>query len=234
MTADSAASHSAVAPRRQQLNEEVAAYVRELIMSGAVRSGEFLRMERIAEAIGVSNTPVREGLLALSGQGYVRQLPRRGFVVAPLRQQDVRDLFWAQAFLAGELGARAARRINPEQLAKLQEIDTAYCEAVVAGERSSIIELGHAFHRGINLAAGSVRLAMLLGSVVRTLPLKFYATIEGWIDASHDEHREILGALRRRDETGTRTLMENHISGGADRLIDTLEGRGLWKVTEGS
>ena len=233
MTADPAATHVVVG-RRQQLNEEVAAYVRELIMSGAVRPGEFLRMERIAEAVGVSNTPVREGLLTLSSQGYVRQLPRRGFVVAPLEQQDIRDLFWAQAFLAGELAARAAKKIGPEQLARLEDIDTAYCEAVAAEEHSRVVELGHAFHRGINLAADSIRLAMLLGSVVRTLPLQFYATIEGWIEASHDEHREILDGLGERDETKTRTLMEDHISGGADRLIDTLEGRGLWSVTEES
>ena len=232
MVADPAATHLVVAPRRQQLNEEVASYVRELIMSGAVRSGEFLRVERIAEAVGVSNTPVREGLLALSGQGYVRQVPRRGFVVAPLKQQDIRDLFWAQAFLAGELAARATKKISPEQVAKLEDIDTAAREAVAAGDHSRVVELGHAFHRRINLAADSIRLAMLLSSVVRTLPLQFYSTIEGWIEASHNQHREILGALRGRDETTTRILMEEHISGGADRLIDTLERRGLWRVTE--
>ena len=73
---------------------------------------------------------------------------------------------------------------------------------------------------------------MLLGSVVRTLPLQFYSTIEGGIEASDNEHREILAGLRKRDETKTRTLMENHISGVADRLIDMLEGRGLWRATE--
>jgi DNA-binding GntR family transcriptional regulator len=231
MTADSAATHLVVA-RRQQLNEEVAAYVRELIMSGAVRSGEFLRMERIAEAVGVSNTPVREGLLALSSQGYVRQLPRRGFVVAPVKQQDIRDLFWAQGLVAGELAVRATKKISLEQLARLEDIDTAYREAVTAEERSRVVELGHAFHRGINLAADSYRLAMLLGSVVRTLPMQFYSTIEGGIEASDNEHREILGGLRKRDETKTRTLMEDHISGVADRLIDMLERRGLWRATE--
>jgi DNA-binding GntR family transcriptional regulator len=69
-------------PRRTQLPEEVASYVRELIISGAVSPGEYLRMEPIAEAVGVSNTPVREGLLALAGEGFVRLVPRRGFVVA--------------------------------------------------------------------------------------------------------------------------------------------------------
>jgi DNA-binding GntR family transcriptional regulator len=231
MTADPAATHL-VGARRQQLNEEVAAYVRELIMSGAVRSGEFLRMERIAEAVGVSNTPVREGLLALSSQGYVRQLPRRGFVVAPLKQQDLRDLFWVQAFLTGELAARAAKKIDHEQLARLEDIDTAYRQAVAAREHSRVVELGHAFHRGINLAADSIRLAMLLGSLVRTLPLQVYSTIEGWIEVSHNDHREILDGLGERDETKTRTLMEDHISGGAARLIDTLEGRGLWRGTQ--
>ena len=39
------------APKRQQLPEEVASYVRELIVSGTVGQGEFLRMERIAEAV---------------------------------------------------------------------------------------------------------------------------------------------------------------------------------------
>src|SRR4051794_6008524 len=114
MTANAFVSHLVPGPRRQQLPEEVAAYVRELIMSGAVRPGDFLRMDRIAEAVGVSNTPVREGLLALSNQGFVRQMPRRGFVVAPFKRQDIQDLFWAQGLLAGELGARAAKKITDE------------------------------------------------------------------------------------------------------------------------
>jgi DNA-binding GntR family transcriptional regulator len=77
MTTDSILGYLNRDSKRQQLPEEVAAYVREQIMSGAVREGDFLRMERIAEAMGVSNTPVREGLLTLSNQGFVRQIPRR-------------------------------------------------------------------------------------------------------------------------------------------------------------
>src|SRR3984885_15969294 len=107
---------------RQQLPEEVASYVREMIVSGEVRPGEFLRMERIAEAVGVSNTPVREGLLILRSEGLVELVPRRGFVVSPFSRQDVRDLFWAQAQLARELAARAARNISPDQLAELEVI----------------------------------------------------------------------------------------------------------------
>src|SRR5919199_2290423 len=124
--------------RRQALPEEVATYVRELIISGAVRPGEFLRMEPIAEAVGVSNTPVREGLLSLRSEGFVQLVPRRGFVVAPFTQQDVRDLFWAQAQLGSELAARAAKKISPEQISTLEAILAQFERASAAGDKQGV------------------------------------------------------------------------------------------------
>ncbi|MYX42613.1 GntR family transcriptional regulator, partial [Streptomyces sp. SID89] len=106
--------------KRKPIPDEVASYVRELIISGEVRAGEFLRIDLIAAAIGVSNTPVREGLLTLRSEGFVQLVPRRGFVVVPFTREDLHDLFWTQAQLAGELAARAAVRITAEAVAELE------------------------------------------------------------------------------------------------------------------
>ncbi|MGD1222409.1 GntR family transcriptional regulator [Streptomyces krungchingensis] len=218
--------------RRQPLAEEVASYVRELIISGEVRPGDFLRTERVAEAVGVSSTPVREGLLALRSEGFVQLVPRRGFVVAPFTRQDVRDLFWAQARLSGELAARAARQITAQQIARIEVILDRYQAAVEADDTERVAGLGHAFHREINLAAGSHRLALLLGSVVKHLPNRFYATIEGQVAATRTEHPLLLDALRKHQAHKARSLMEQHILAGADRLIEVLEERGLWNDQE--
>lgn len=220
-------------PKRTQLPEEVATYVRELIMSGAVRPGEFLRMERIAEAVGVSNTPVREGLLALRSEGFVTLAPRRGFVVAPFTRQDIRDLFWAQAQLGGELAARAAKNMPPERLARLQKCIDDFEIAIPSGDKEEIAEIGHLFHREINLAADSRRLALLQGAVVSHLPNRFYAMIEGQIAATRTEHPELLAVFAKGDARKARTVMERHIFDGADRLIETLELQGLWDQTDG-
>jgi DNA-binding GntR family transcriptional regulator len=230
MTADSLwrSGTGGTGPRRQQLPEEVAAYVRELIMTGAVRPGEFLRMERIAEAVGVSNTPVREGLLALSNQGFVRQIPRRGFVVEPFTQQDIRDLFWSQSILAGELAARAAKKITAERLVVLEGLVEQHDLAAANDDLDALDRLGHAFHREINIAADSMRLALLLDSVVRTLPQHFYSTIDGMVAASHDPHHAIIEALRKRNSSQARKLMQSHISEGADRVIESLSKRNFW------
>ncbi|MEN0137242.1 MAG: GntR family transcriptional regulator [Rhodococcus sp. (in: high G+C Gram-positive bacteria)] len=214
--------------RRQQLPEEVASYVREKILAGEARAGEFLRIEPIARAVGVSSTPVREGLLALRSEGFVEMLPRRGFVVAPFTKQDIRDLFWAQAQLAGELAARAARNITPDEIAQLEAILDEHQGAIAQGDNDRITSLGHAFHRRINLAAHSPRLARLLGSVVANLPNRFYAIIEGHLPTTQEDHPLLLDALRNHATEKARTLMEKHILDSADQLISGLERHGLW------
>ena len=216
--------------KRQQLPDEVAAYVRELILSGQVRPGEFLRMEPIAEALGVSNTPVREGLLTLRSEGFVRLEPRRGFMVASFTPQDVRDIFWAQAQLASELAARAAKLITPEELDRLERINEEFGRAVENNDEERIAELGVAFHIVINKAARSYRLALLLESVSSQLPAVFYATIEGRAVETRREHTELTEAIRSRQVRKVRTVTEQHILGSASRLIATLTARGLWEA----
>jgi DNA-binding GntR family transcriptional regulator len=213
---------------RQQLSDEVASYVRELIISGAVRSGEYLRMEKIASAVGVSNTPVREGLLSLRSEGFVQLVPRRGFVVAPFTQQDVRDLFWAEAHFAGELTARAAANMTTAQLERLAEVHELHHRAVADGDTEAIAVLGRSFHREINKAADSPRLALLLNSVVRHIPNRVLATIEGQVAAASREHGLVLAALREGDGAQARAVMQRHVLEGADHLVAALEERGVW------
>ncbi|WP_216893540.1 GntR family transcriptional regulator [Nocardia alni] len=221
--------------QRQQLSEDVATYVRELIITGRVRPGDFLRTEPIAEAVGVSNTPVREGLLLLSGEGFVELVPRRGFMVSAFSRQDVRDIFWAQATLAGELTGRAAKLITPTQLEHLADVNARHAEAVAQGtDPALVVQLGHEFHRTINLAADSRRLAMLLRSIVRQLPNRFYNDIEGHSKHTMQEHPAILEALQKRRAKAANTLMRDHIMEGADELVAMLETQGLWSEEEKS
>ncbi len=206
--------------QRQQLSDDVADYVRELIISGRVRSGEFLRAEPIAEAVGVSNTPVREGLLLLSGEGFVELVPRRGFMVSAFSARDVRDLFWAQATLAGELAARAAKSISPRDLARLADIVGEHEKAVADGaEADRTVALRDEFHRTIVSAAESRRLALLLGSIAKQLPSRFHRDT----DDSLDFLPAMLEALRKGRAKTASSLMRDHIMSGADALIATLE-----------
>ncbi|KXX60434.1 GntR family transcriptional regulator [Rhodococcus sp. LB1] len=197
-----------------------------MILSGTVRTGQFLRIERIAEAVGVSTTPVREGLLKLHSEGFVEAAPRRGYVVAPFTEQDVRDLFWAHARLAGELASRAAENITPTAIDELETILHDHQKAISRGGVDDIAALRHDFHRKIIVTAGSPRIARLLDSVAANLPNFFDARPDTHQSTTHETR--LLDALHKRDAALAKTLMETHTLARADHMIAELDRRGLW------
>lgn len=210
-----------------QLSETVAMHLRQGIISGRLKRGEFLRVDAIAKSLGVSTTPVREGLLLLQSESFVRLIPRRGFVVNGFSKQDLLDLFWAQAVIGGELAARAATSMSKAEVDRLEAIQEGHKDAFIA-KHPSATHHGYQFHRAINLAAQSPRLALLIGSLTRQVPNQFYAEIEGRLEDALEYHPLILKALRAGDAEGARTLMHQHIYSGGKHLVAQLERQGMW------
>ena len=227
-----------IAPRdeggvgRQQLSASVATHLREQIISGQLRPGAFLRIDSIARELDVSTTPVREGLLLLQSESFVRLMPRRGFVVNSFTKSDLRDLFWAQATIGARLAELAAMRMSKTDFARLQNIHVRHEQAVAHHDREVAARLGHQFHRTINLAAQAPRLALLLGSLTKQLPNRFYASIEGQLEDAVSYHPIIINAIGVQDADGARSQMYRHIENGAEHLIAMLERQGTWVGAE--
>jgi len=163
--------------RRPQLADEVATHLRALIMSGRLRPGERVRLEEVAEQLGVSITPVREALLTLRGEDMVELEPRKGYVVAPLSKQDIVDVFTVQGDIAGELAARAAVRLTAEHLAELSTVDRKLART---RKPEDLEPLEFEFHRTINRLAGARKLSWLLHAATRYTPGRLLSSDPGW------------------------------------------------------
>ena len=211
-----------------QLSEIVAMRLREQIVSGRLTEGQFLRIDAVAKALKVSMTPVREGLLLLQSESFVRLIPRRGFVVNSFTKQDLLDLFWTQATIGAKLAARAATRMSAEEIERLEKTQVGYKAAVASGDQDLAGRLGHQFHRAINIAADSPRLALLLGSLARQLRNRFYASIEGQLFNAVKYHPIILNAIKLRDAKTASSLMYRHVIAAGEHLTSTLERQGVW------
>lgn len=217
---------------REQLSEWVATRMREEILSGRIKQGQFLRIDAIAKSLDVSMTPVREGLLLLQSESYVRLIPRRGFMVNSFSKQDLLDLFWAQATIGAELAARATVRLTAEDIAGLEALHEQYEKVIEQNDKPQIDRLGHYFHRAINQAAQSPRLALMLGNLVKQLPNRFYASIEGQLRHAVEYHPVIIEALKLGDPQAVASLMHRHIILGGESLVASLERKGIWAVPE--
>jgi DNA-binding GntR family transcriptional regulator len=212
---------------RPQLAEDVARIVRGRIFDGTYAAGTYVRLDQLAAGLGISVTPVREALFELKAEGLLEQQPRRGFVVRPVTVRDITDVSDVQAHIGGELAARAAAGISDSQLQELTRIqdDLEVAYATDDGERAS--RLNHDFHRAINVAADSPKLAQLMSQITRYAPESVFPTIDGWPDQSNAHHRRLLDALASRDESLARSAMSEHLAAGAAPLIEHLTRRGV-------
>jgi DNA-binding GntR family transcriptional regulator len=206
----------------QQLSHRVATYVRDGIMVGQFPAGEFLRTESLAAGLKVSATPVREALMILQSEGSVRWEPRRGFRVVSVSDQDVRDLFGVQAFIAGELAARAATELDAAAVAALRDLQENLAAAADRGDVAAVDRVNHEIHRRINKSSSSPRLTALLNQTVQYVPLRFFGTIDGWSHASAHDHSPIFDALGARDPDAARKAMSEHIVHVGDLLVSHL------------
>lgn len=196
---------------QEQLSVKVAAYLREGIMVGEFGPNEYVRTERLADSLGVSHTPVREALMILTSEGAVKWEPRRGYRVVRVTAGDVRDLFMVQAYIAGELAARAAATLDDDDLDTLDSVQRKLEQAERDSDSDMVDHLNFQIHRLINRASHSTRLASMLNQTVHYVPLRFFGSIDGWAEASAHDHTAILGALRDRDPDAARRAMSSHV-----------------------
>lgn len=205
---------------RAQLSDEVAFRIRELIMRGELRESEFVRLDRMAEQLGVSRTPVREALMALREQGFVELIPNRGFTVARPTKADLRDLFEVETFISGELAARSAERIDRDTVETLEGIFAGLTDAAIAADWTRYERLDSQFHKAINAAAHSPKLAWFLGMTHRYIPFNpfnFYSKRD--VFRSNKEHSEIVAALHERDPIAARAVMEGHVERASEVIL---------------
>jgi DNA-binding GntR family transcriptional regulator len=212
---------------RPQLSDDVARYVRRRIFNGAYRAGEYLRLDQLAVELGISVTPVREALLNLRADGLLAQQPRRGFIVLAVTARDIADVANVQAFIGGELAARAAENISDDQLAALRGIQDELERAYEQDDLERTVRLNHEFHRTINVAADSPKLTQFMSGITRYAPESVFPTVSGWPKQSIRDHRRVIAAFERKDANRARMAMAEHFTIGVAPLTDHLIERGV-------
>ncbi|GAA1578685.1 FadR/GntR family transcriptional regulator [Kribbella sancticallisti] len=223
--------------------------IKKLIIDGSLRPGDRLPVEKdLADALGVSRGPLREGVRALSMMGVLetRQgdgtyvtaldpsllLAPMGFVVDLQDHSGAHDLHAVRRMLETEAAALAATRISAEALAAADELLRRTEAELTAGvpDHEALIDNDIAFHRVIAQASGNPVLAALIEALGgRTTRDRLWRSIsqDGADEATHGEHRGILDALAGHDPDRARVRMAAHLFGVEDYLRERPPGPDL-------
>ena len=170
-----------------------------------------MRETEVATELGVSRTPVREAFRQLQADGLLTMEPWRGVVVAEMDEQQIVELYAMRLVLEGAAAGLAARHAADSQIAALDEILDASASET---DPDALAALNRQFHQGIYTAAHNRYLLKALHALsdsMALLPSTTYALSERPATALA-EHRDVLDAIRRRDDAAAEQTARDHIT----------------------
>lgn len=219
---------SATSPR--QIREWVADRLRADILEGRLVSGEWLRQEKLARELGVSQTPVREALKQLAAEGAVEHVPYRGVRVVQFTPEDVEDLYAGRTFEEGRAARFAAERISRKELDELRALHKSMLACVTPRDLAEYRELNRRFHLAIIRASQRAYLLRSLSQLWAAFPTMLWGSIPsvasasapGRDDPDAEEHEEILAALTGHDADRAERAVRRHIESAGHALAAAM------------
>ena len=202
---------SAVPLTRRCLSDDAYAQLRDWIIEGTLAPGESLRDEALAEALGMSRTPVRDALQRLENEGLVVTSSTRRTSVSPVTLKQARDIYPITVALEVMALRLALPLMDAPALDAMRAANAELAEALAAGNAATATLADEAAHGAFIARCGNEELQALLADLkakVRRLECAFW----GWADRTPSvrDHDELIAALEARDiETAERVLARN-------------------------
>lgn len=202
------------------------------IVHGRLPPGAPLDETSIAEAFGVSRTPIREALRHLEAIGLVEARARRSAVVASVGDEQLDDMFAVMAELEALCSRWSALTMTAGERRGLEAIQEASGRLVVAGDREAYIEANNQFHEAIYRGAHNGFLQDLTLSVRQRLAPFRRAQFEtlGRLAVSHREHGRVTTAILRGDAESAAREMRTHLAVVRNR-VDEVTHMGQRELT---
>jgi DNA-binding GntR family transcriptional regulator len=203
------------------MTEQVYEQILSEIIAGRLSDNPRLIQEDLAKTLGVSRQPVQQALLLLRNQGFLRDAPGRGLIVAPIEADFVSDLFEVRAAaealacrLAAERGSKEASKFGPKLIEDGRKAER-------DGSVFKLIAADMKFHEFLYDISGNrliretmqpywAHLRRLMGEVL----MRDEAPRRIW-----DQHEAILQAIMRGNGAKAEDLARTHITKAASVFI---------------
>ena len=201
-----------LAPRA--LYEEVAELLRQRIFARELEPGSWIDELRIAEALGISRTPLREALKVLAAEGLVTMKVRRGAYVTEVNEKDLRDVYHLLALLESDAARVVAQRGTDEHMAQIQALHQDLENATQ--DRDRFFQVNEAFHSLLLQIADNRWRDQMVADLRKVMKLNRHNSLfkEGRIEQSLAEHRAIVDALLARQPELAAERMSAHFTNG--------------------
>jgi GntR family transcriptional regulator, rspAB operon transcriptional repressor len=214
--------------RAKSLKEKAYDKLKELIITGALEPGELQNEMRLAEALGVSRTPVREALLELSREGMVAFVPGKGVEVCKLTTEQVREVFEIRRIIEGHIIKEITTRLTDVDMQEIDRNISDQEKMLRNAERPAFIEYDKQFHLFLASKIGNRQIESILDNMRDQMHLMGIRAVEDDTRMKQviDEHRAIFSALKEGDPQKAFNALMNHLKNTEKTIGQRIETQG--------
>ena len=199
---------------------EVAERLRQRIFERELEPGSWIDELKIAEAYGISRTPLREALKVLAAEGLVTMKVRRGAYVTEVSERDLSDVYHLLSLLESDAAGVVATTATDAQLQELQALHNELEAAALPGkqDRELFFVINERFHMKLLDVANNRWRNQMVADLRKVMKLNRHNSLlkSGRIEESLNEHRALMAAISSRDATTTVLRMQEHFANGLE------------------
>ena len=200
-------------------SERAYRHVKDRVLDGSLPGGELISESEIAEAVGMSRTPVRAAFGQLEAEGLLRLYPKRGALVVPVSASETEAVMETRWVIERYAIERVIERPGDDVLERVQEL----AEAQVDLEGTDFVETDRAFHRTLVAGTGNTLLLSLYDSLRDRQRRMAHATARSRSrrETTITEHRALADAIAAGDAERAYAVLRTHLDGS----LAALRGR---------
>jgi len=198
--------------KRRSLSQEVAAIIKKQMVDGVLKPGDRIVETKLARELGLSQTPIREAIRLLSGEGIVTIVPNKGPVVQTLSGADIFEIYSIRAVLEGLAMRMATQVASQKEIEAVERLYDRMTRKLNDDSVTSLLRDSAHLHASIVALSKHSRLMATYESV--SFQISLVNRILARVSTKQkevDQHRELVDALVKRDPEHAERTIRAHI-----------------------
>ena len=189
------------------LKDHVYKYISGKINDGSLKPEDKINEQHIADALNISRTPIREALIQLASDGYLENIPRRGFRVKNLDYTKAKELYEIIGLLDGRIAYTTVDSITDEHLRNMQFLADSMQSAIEQGLQTKYYELQLQFHNTYVNLCKNKEMIELINQLKNNFMRKYYVFEKEYDELSvlketNHQHYEIIRLFKEKNKEG--------------------------------
>lgn len=224
---------------KKSMSQDIVTLIKQQILNGELNPGDRIVETKVAKELGISQTPVREAVRLLSGEGIINIVPNRGPIVKDMEEKDIFEIYSLRASLEGLAMRLTTLHASKEQIQLLVDLYQDMESKLNNPDIDSFLKESLHLHHSIIQFSRHSRLIQIYDSISFQIELaNRIIGMKSTKQKEFDEHKELIDALQEGNPDESEKVMRRHIYRSFKECIQVLQNNesadrnDIWKWPE--